>query len=75
MNRGHKRTDLIMIDFKAFEKVPHKRLLHKLYYYEIKWSTHKSINPLLFGRSLQVTFEDQASDQVPVLSGVPRDWS
>ena len=31
MNSGHKQTDLIMMDFaKAFDKVPHRRLLHKL---------------------------------------------
>ena len=31
MNRGHKQTDLIIMDFaKAFDKAPHRRLLHKL---------------------------------------------
>ena len=31
MNRGHKQTDLIIMDFaKAFDKVPHRRLLHEL---------------------------------------------
>ena len=31
MNRGYKQTDLIIMDFaKAFDKVPHRRLLHKL---------------------------------------------
>ena len=34
VNRGHKQTDLIIMDFaKAFDKVPHRRLLHKLDYY------------------------------------------
>ena len=29
VNRGHKQTDLIIMDFaKAFDKVPHRRLLH-----------------------------------------------
>ena len=42
MNRGHKQTDLIIMDFaKAFNKVPHRRLLHKLDYYGIRGSTHK----------------------------------
>ena len=37
MNRGHKQTDLIIMDFtKAFYKVPHRRLLHKLDYYGIR---------------------------------------
>ena len=32
-NRGHKQTDLIIMDFtKAFDKVPHRRLLYKLEY-------------------------------------------
>ena len=36
-NRGHKQTDLIIMDFaKAFDKVPHMRLLHKLDYYGIR---------------------------------------
>ena len=34
MNQGHKQTDLIIMDLaKVFDKVPHRRLLHKLDYY------------------------------------------
>ena len=73
MNRGHKQTDLIIMDIaKAFDKVPHRRLLHKLNYYGIRGSTHKWISSWLSGRSQQLVLDSQASDPVPVLSGVPQ---
>ena len=73
VNRGHKQTDLIIMDFaKAFDKVPHRRLLHKLEYYGIRGSTHKWINSWPSGRTQQVVLDGQASDPVPVLSGVPQ---
>ena len=60
VNRWHKQTDLIIMYFaKAFGKVRHRRLLHKLEYYGIRGSIHKWINSWL-------------SDPVPVLSGVPQ---
>ena len=66
LNRGHKQTDLIIMDFaKAFDKVPHRRLLHKLDHYGIRGSTHKWINSWLSGRSQQVVLDGQASDLVP----------
>ena len=52
--------------------VPHRRLLHKLDYYGIRGSTHKWISSWLSVRSQQVVFDGQASDPVPVLSGVPQ---
>ena len=73
MNRAHKQTDLIIMDFaKAFNKVPHRRLLHKFDYYGIRGSTHKWISSWLSGRSQQVVLDGQASDPVPVLSSVPQ---
>ena len=45
MNSGHKQTDVIVMDFaKAFDKVPHKRLLYKLDFHVIRGSTHKWID-------------------------------
>ena len=71
VNRGHKQTDLIIMDIsKAFIKVPYRRLLHKLDYYGIRGSTHKWINSWLSWRAQQVVLDSQAS--VPVLSGVPK---
>ena len=73
VNHGHKQTDLIIMDFaKAFDKMPHRRLLHIFDYYEIRGSNHKWINSWLSGRTQQVVLDGQASDPVPVLSGVPR---
>ena len=65
---------MIMEFAKAFDKVPHMRLLHKLEYYGIRGFTHKWINSWLFGRTQQVVLDRQASDQVPMLSGVPQGW-
>ena len=72
-NRGHKQTDLIIMDFaKAFDKVPHRRLLYKLRYYGIRGTTLEWITSWLSGRSQKVVLDGQASDPVPVLSGVPQ---
>ena len=72
VNRGHKQTDLIIMDFaKVFDKVPHRRLLHKLDYYGIRGSTHKWINSWPSRCTQHVDFDGPASDSVPVLSGVP----
>ena len=73
LNRNHRQTDVIIMDFtKAFYKVPHRRLLYKLDYYGIRGSTHKWITSWLSGRFQKVVLDGQASDPVPVLSGVPQ---
>ena len=73
VNSGHKQTDVIVMDFaKAFDKVPHKRLLYKLDFYGIRGSTHKWIDSCLSERSQKVVLDGRASDPVPVLSGVPQ---
>ena len=46
--------------------------LSLLDYYGIRGSTHKWISSWLSGRSQQVVLDGQASDPVPVLSGVPQ---
>ena len=52
----------------------HKRLLHvyKLHYFGIKGSTHKWIASWLSECYQKVVLDGQASDPVPVLSGVPQ---
>ena len=75
LNRGHKQTDVITVDFaKAFDNVPHRRLLYKLHYmyYGIRGSTHSWITSWLSERFPKVVLDDQASDPAPVLSGVPQ---
>ena len=73
LNCGQKQTDVIVMDFaKAFDKVPHRRLLYKLEYYGIKGSTHKWISLWLSERSQKVVLDGQTTDPVPVLSGVPQ---
>ena len=47
-------------------------LLYKLDYYGLRGSTHKRITSWLFERSQKVVLDGQASDPVPVLSGVPQ---
>ena len=76
LNGGQRQTDVIIMDFaKAFDKVPHRRLLYKLDYYRIRGSTHKWISSCLSGRSQKVVLDGQASDPDPVLPGVPKDRS
>ena len=73
LTRYHRQTDVIIMDFaKAFDKVPHRRLLYKLDYYGIRGSTHKWITSWVSGRFQKVALDGQASDPVPVLSGVPQ---
>ena len=73
LNPDQKQTDVIIMDFaKAFDKVPHMRLLYKLDYYGIRGYTHRWISSLLSEHSQKVVLDGQASDPVPVISGVPQ---
>ena len=60
LNSDQKQTDVIIMDFaKAFDKVPHRRLLYKLEYYGIRGSTHKWISSWLSERSKKVVLDGQ----------------
>ena len=50
----------------------HYHRQRSLDYYGIRGSTHKWISSWLSGRTQQVVLDGQASDPVPVLSGVPQ---
>ena len=67
------QTDAILLDFsKAFDRVPHQRLLLKLEYYGIRGTTLSWISQFLSGRSQQVLVEGELSGKAPVTSGVPQ---
>ena len=67
------QVDIILLDFaKAFDKVPHHRLLHKLEYYGVNPKTNRWIRSFLENRKQSVILEGTVSMQVQVLSGVPQ---
>ena len=73
---GHKidkkeTVDMAISDFtKAFDKVPHKMLIHKLNYYGISESIARWIETFLIGRPQQVVVNGAASSSTIVTSGV-----
>jgi hypothetical protein len=67
------QIDLILLDFsKAFDKVPHERLLYKAQYYGIDGSTLLWIRDFLSSRNQRVLIEGQSLQTSPVCSGVPQ---
>ena len=61
------------MDFaKAFDKVPHRRLLYKLNYYGISGPTLHWISAFLTNRTQTVVIDGKSSSTVPVTSGVPQ---
>jgi hypothetical protein len=67
------QVDIILLDFsKAFDKVPHRRLLHKPKYYGIRNNTFLWIQDFLNHRTQEVQLEGHKSTTADVLSGVPQ---
>ena len=67
------QIDLILLYFsKAFDKVPHERLLYKMEYYGIRGHMNSWIRDFLENRQQQVVLEGAISTSVPVQSGVPQ---
>ena len=61
------------MDFaKAFDKVPHRRLIYKLEYYGIRNDILWWITAWLSGRTQKVVLDSVCSDPAPELSGVPQ---
>ena len=68
-----KQVDMVVLDFsKAFDKVPHQRLMAKLWNYGIRGNTHAWIKSFLLGRTQRVVVDGEESDWVTVESGVPQ---
>jgi len=67
------QTDMILLDFsKAFDKVPHKRLLLKVACCGIAGSILAWIEDFLHSRTQKAVLEGQSSSWAPVSSGVPQ---
>ena len=65
--------DVIYLDFqKAFDKVPHKRLMNKLKVYGIQGNVYTWIQNFLSNRKQRVSVHGSYSDWTNVLSGVPQ---
>ena len=66
-------VDIIYLDFqKAFDKVPHSRLLMKLAAHGINGNVLKWIEGWLCGRKQRVALNGQVSEWKDILSGVPQ---
>ena len=66
-------VDILYLDFqKAFDTVPHNRLLHKLRMYGITGKTLDVIADFLSGHTFRVKVGDTMSKMFKVTSGVPQ---
>ena len=65
--------DIVILDFdKAFDCIPHRRLLEKPNHYGIRGQTHGWIKSFLSGRTQQVIVDGATSEKAPVISSVPQ---
>ena len=71
---NREQVDAVVLDFsKAFDRVPHQRLLRKLHHYGIQNSLLLWMENFLTRRSQRVVVDGTASDWSPVTSGVPQE--
>jgi hypothetical protein len=72
-NVNGQQTDCLIMDFsKAFDKVSHSLLVHKLQHYGIQGKTNRWIKSFLSGRTQCVLVEGERSSFIDVKSGVPQ---
>ncbi|KAI8482546.1 hypothetical protein Bbelb_396940 [Branchiostoma belcheri] len=70
------QIDAVVLDFsKAFDTVPHQRLLSKLQYYGIKGHTLSWLKAFLTERTQTVVLDGESSKPSRVTSGVPQGTS
>ena len=68
-----KQVDIAVLDLsKAFDTVPHEKLLQKLSHYGIKGNIHNWIRNFLTTRKMKVVVEGESSEDAVVESGVPQ---
>ena len=68
----HGQVDVVFLDFaKAFDSVPHERLLLKADHFVIRNKTNIWFRSFLTGRSQRVLINGSANSWSPVVSGVP----
>ena len=66
-------VDVIFLDFsKAFDRVPHRRLLYKLEAYNLDRNVLRWISSFVSNREQRVVLEGDKSNPVSVTSGVPQ---
>ena len=72
LNRNE-QVDGILLDFsKAFDKVPHQRLLDMLSYYGVRGNLYSWIKDFLANRKQEVVLEGKHSSRSEVTPGVPQ---
>ena len=73
LRTGRDQVDVILLDFaKAFDKVPHQRLLHKLNFYGVRDENLHWMESFLTNRKQRVLLDGKESSQADVISGVPQ---
>ena len=71
---ANKQTDVQIMDFsKAFDKVNHSLLIHKLKHYVIHGKVNTWIQDFIENKSQAVVVDGELSEYVSVESGVHRD--
>ena len=72
IEKGNQEYTIVLDFSKAFDKVSHTLLVHKLQRYGIRGRTNAWIKDFLTDRQQAVVVEGTKSDTLPVESGVPQ---